>query len=96
MVILDCQYGLNQDEKKTVLVSNGRLNVEPFINDTTNSAPGLERGGKINLDYDVSPNLFNVTEPLYLYSPTTEMRDYTCKVFHPSERSDLVQKMVVY
>jgi hypothetical protein len=37
--------------------------------------------GKINLDYEISPDPYGRHRALYLYSPTTEMSgDYTCKV----------------
>lgn len=68
----------------------------PLVN--LNSFQGLGAlRGKINLDYDVSPNPFQRHRALYLYSPTTEMTgDYTCKVSTLQNEVTLSKKMVVY
>jgi hypothetical protein len=56
--------------------------------------------GKINLDYEISPDPYGRHRALYLYSPTTEMSgDYTCKVsiikklifFVPGDRLGLLE-----
>ncbi|TRY71882.1 hypothetical protein TCAL_08439 [Tigriopus californicus] len=97
-VILDCQYGLNQTEKDGLVLKwalNGRT-IYQWIPPTQPQGLGALRG-KINLDYDVSPNPFQRHRALYLYSPTTEMTgDYTCKVSTLQNEVTLSKKMVVY
>ena len=53
--------------------------------------------GKINLDYEISPDPYGRHRALYLYSPTTDMSgDYTCKISTLQNEVSLTKKMVVY
>jgi hypothetical protein len=53
--------------------------------------------GKINLDYEISPDPYGRHRALYLYSPTTEMTgDYTCKISTLQNEASLTKKMVIY
>ncbi len=53
--------------------------------------------GKINLDYEISPDPYGRHRALYLYSPNTEMSgDYTCKISTLQNEVSLTKKMVVY
>ena len=53
--------------------------------------------GKIDLDYDVSPDPSERHRALYLYWPTIEMTgDYTCKISTIQNDVSQTKKMTVY
>ena len=53
--------------------------------------------GKLNLDYDVSPDPWERHRALYLYWPTVEMSgDYTCKISTLQNEVSQTKKMTVY
>ena len=53
--------------------------------------------GKIDLDYDVSPDPYYRHRALYLYWPTIEMTgDYTCKISTIQNEVSKTEKMTVY
>ena len=53
--------------------------------------------GKIDLDYDVSPDPSERHRALYLYWPTIEMTgDYTCKISTIQNDASQTKKMTVY
>ena len=53
--------------------------------------------GKIDLDYDVSPDPYYRHRALYLYWPTVEMTgDYTCKISTIQNEVSQTKKMTVY
>ena len=53
--------------------------------------------GKIDLDYDVSPDPSERHRALYLYWPTTQMTgDYTCKISTLQNEVSQTKKMTVY
>ena len=53
--------------------------------------------GKIDLDYDVSPDPSERHRALYLYWPTIEMTgDYTCKISTLQNEVSQTKKMTVY
>lgn len=53
--------------------------------------------GKIDLDYDVSPDPSERHRALYLYWPTVEMTgDYTCKISTIQNEVSQTKKLTVY
>lgn len=53
--------------------------------------------GKIDLDYDVSPDPSERHRALYLYWPTIEMTgDYTCKISTLQNEVSQTKKMTIY
>ena len=53
--------------------------------------------GKIDLDYDISPDPSERHRALYLYWPTIEMTgEYTCKVSTLQNEVSQTKKMTVY
>ena len=53
--------------------------------------------GKIDLDYDVSPDPSERHRALYLYWPTIEMTgDYTCKISTIQNEVSQTKKLTVY
>ena len=53
--------------------------------------------GRINLDYERSPDPYDRHRALYLYLPTTEMTgDYTCKVSTLQNDVTATKRMTVF
>lgn len=53
--------------------------------------------GKINLDYDISPDHWGRHRALYLYWPTIEMSgDYTCKISTLQNEASKTKRMTIY
>ena len=53
--------------------------------------------GKINLDYDASPDPWKRHKGLYIHSPTIEMSgDYTCKISTLENEVSKTKRMTVY
>ena len=53
--------------------------------------------GRINLDYEHSPDPYDRHRALYLYLPTTEMTgDYTCKVSTLQNDVTATKRMTVF
>lgn len=81
-VILDCIYSLNHSEKDGMILKwyfNGKT-IFQWIPPSKPKGVGMMKG-RINLDYEHSPDPYDRHRALYMYWPTTEMTgDYTCKV----------------
>ena len=53
--------------------------------------------GKIDLDYDVSPDEYERHRALYLYWPTIEMSgDYTCKISTLHNEVSETKRMTIF
>jgi len=97
-VVLDCEFSLNASERNGMILKwylNGKT-IYQWI------PPGHPQGlgamrGKINLDYDVSPDPWERHRGLYLYAPSIEMSgDYTCKISTMENEVSKTKRMTVY
>lgn len=81
-VILDCIYSLNHSEKDGMILKwyfNGKT-IFQWIPPSKPQGVGMMKG-RINLDYEHSPDPYDRHRALFMHWPTTEMTgDYTCKV----------------
>ena len=74
------------------------MNTESVVDDGNCISQGVGMmKGRINLDYERSPDPYDRHRALYLYLPTTEMTgDYTCKVSTLQNDVSSTRRMTVY
>jgi len=97
-VVLDCDFSINVSEREGMILKwylNGKT-IYQWIPPSRPQGLGALRG-KINLDYDVSPDPWKRHRGLYIHSPSIEMSgDYTCKISTLQNEVSKTKRMVVY
>jgi len=97
-VLLDCDFSINISEREGMILKwylNGKT-IYQWIPPRRPQGLGALRG-KINLDYDASPDPWQRHRGLYIYSPSIEMSgDYTCKISTLENEVYKTKRMTVY